>query len=164
MADPAHAMHQEALDAVTLLIQQGHKLHVVPQNFYEFWVVATRPASVNGLGKTAAEAHLDLTNLKGLFLWVDESPLVDGIWEGLVTGTPILGKNAHDVLPPLTPESQMMSSRGTKITVPNSLPGILVLQSNERTRKDGSVNSNCHLLLPLTVLAGVRRARYFGRA
>jgi predicted nucleic acid-binding protein len=86
MADPAHAMHQEALDAVTLLIQQGHKLHVVPQNFYEFWVVATRPANVNGLGKTAAEALLDLTNLKGLFLWLDDSPLVYGVWEGLVIG------------------------------------------------------------------------------
>jgi predicted nucleic acid-binding protein len=96
MADPAHAMHQEALDAVKLLIQQGHKLHVVPQNFYEFWVVATRPANVNGLGKTAAEALLDLTNLKGLFLWLDDLPLVYGVWEELVTKTPILGKNAHD--------------------------------------------------------------------
>jgi predicted nucleic acid-binding protein len=96
MANPAHAMHQEALDAVTLLIQQGHKLHVVPQNFYEFRVVATRPASVNGLGKTAAEALSDLTSLKGLFLWLDDSPLVYGVWEGLVTKTPILGKNAHD--------------------------------------------------------------------
>ena len=63
MADRVHAMHQEALDAVTLLIQQGHKLHVVPQNFYEFWAVATRPVSVNGLGKTAAQALSDLTNL-----------------------------------------------------------------------------------------------------
>jgi predicted nucleic acid-binding protein len=96
IADPAHAMHQEALDAVKLLIQQGHGLHVVPQSFYEFWVVATRPASVNGLGKTPADALLDLTNLKGLFLWLDDSPLVYGVWEGLVTGTPILGKNAHD--------------------------------------------------------------------
>ncbi len=96
MADPAHAMHQEARDAVSLLIRQGHKLHVVPQNFYEFWVVATRPVSVNGLGKTAAEAVLDLSTLKGLFLWLDDSPRVYGVWEGLVTGTPILGKNAHD--------------------------------------------------------------------
>jgi predicted nucleic acid-binding protein len=96
MADPAHNMHQEALDAVRLLTQQGHKVHVVPQDFYEFWVVATRPVNVNGLGKTAAEAVLDLTNLKGLFLWLDDSPLVYGVWERLVTGTAILGKNAHD--------------------------------------------------------------------
>jgi predicted nucleic acid-binding protein len=62
MADPAHPLHQEAIDAVKLLIQQGHRLHVVAQDFYEFWVVATRPANVNGLGKTAAEALLDLTS------------------------------------------------------------------------------------------------------
>ena len=43
IADPAHAMHQEALDAVKLLIQQGHKLHVVPQNVYEFWVDVLTP-------------------------------------------------------------------------------------------------------------------------
>ena len=35
-------------------------------------------------------------NLKGLFLWLDDTPLVYSVWEGLVTGTPILGKNAHD--------------------------------------------------------------------
>ncbi len=29
LADPAHAVHQEALDAVTLLIRQAHTLHVV---------------------------------------------------------------------------------------------------------------------------------------
>ena len=96
MAEPVHAMHREALDAVRHLTKQGHLLHIVPQNLYEFWVVATRPASVNGLGKTAAEALLDLTNLKGLFLWLDESPLIYGVWEGLVTGTPVVGKNAHD--------------------------------------------------------------------
>ena len=96
MADPAHAMHQEALDAVKLLIEQGHKLHVVPQNFYEFWVVATRPVNVNGLGKTAAEAATELANLKALFVLLDETPAIYGVWEQLVTGTPVVGKNGHD--------------------------------------------------------------------
>ena len=41
--DTGHAMHQEALDAVKLLVLQGHKLHIVPQNFYEIWVVCIRP-------------------------------------------------------------------------------------------------------------------------
>ncbi|MGO9465763.1 MAG: type II toxin-antitoxin system VapC family toxin [Isosphaeraceae bacterium] len=69
LADPGHAMHQEALDAVKLLARQGHRLHVIPQNFYEFWVVCTRPKNVNGLGKTAPEAVAELSNLKALFLW-----------------------------------------------------------------------------------------------
>ena len=89
-------MHQEALDAVRLLIQQGHKLHVVPQNFYEFWVVATRPANVNGLGKTAAEALADLVCFEGLFHWLDETTPLYSVWKNLVASTPVLGKNAHD--------------------------------------------------------------------
>jgi hypothetical protein len=56
LAEPGHAMHQPALNAVKRLIHQGHKLHIVPQNLYEFWVVCTRPLNVNGLGKTALEA------------------------------------------------------------------------------------------------------------
>ena len=96
IADPAHAMHQDALDAVKLLIQQGHKLHVVPQNFYEFWVVATRPVNVNGLGRTAAEAATELANLKALFVLLDETPAIYGVWERLVISTPVVGKNGHD--------------------------------------------------------------------
>src|SRR5437763_94333 len=89
-------MHQTALDAVKLLARQGQKLHIVPQNLYEFWVVCTRPTEVNGLGKTAAEAAVELTNLKVLFLWLDETPLIFGVWQQLVASTPVLGKNGHD--------------------------------------------------------------------
>ena len=42
-AQPTHPMCQPATDALTLLRQQGDELCLVPQNFYEFWVVATRP-------------------------------------------------------------------------------------------------------------------------
>lgn len=96
LAEPGHAMHRPALDAVKLLVSRGHKLHIVPQNLYEFWVVSTRPTSVNGLGKTAAEAAAELTSLKALFLWLDETPAMYGVWERLVASTPVLGKNAHD--------------------------------------------------------------------
>ena len=96
LAEPGHAMHQPALDAVKLLVRQGHKLHIVPQNLYEFWVVCTRPTSVNGLGKTAADAIVELANLKALFLWLDETQAVYGAWEHLVASTPVVGRNAHD--------------------------------------------------------------------
>ena len=96
LVDNGHAMHQEALDAVKLLALQGHKLHVVPQNFYEIWVVCTRPKNVNGLGKTAAEAMNELINLRALFHWLDDIPLVYGVWEHLVSSIPIIGKNGHD--------------------------------------------------------------------
>jgi hypothetical protein len=50
LAEPGHAMHQPTLDAVKSLGRQGHKLRIVAQNLYEFWVVGTRPTTVNGLG------------------------------------------------------------------------------------------------------------------
>jgi predicted nucleic acid-binding protein len=96
LAEPGHVMHQPALDAVQLLGRQGHDLHIVPQNLYEFWVVCTRPTSVNGLGKTAAETLVELINLKALFLWLDETSTMYGVWEQLVASTPVLGKNAYD--------------------------------------------------------------------
>ena len=73
LVEPTHAMHQQARDAVALLVRQAHILCVVSQNSYEFWVVATRPVNVNGLGKTAAEDLADLTYFEGLFHWLDET-------------------------------------------------------------------------------------------
>jgi hypothetical protein len=89
-------VHQPALDAVKRLVSGGHKLHVVPQNLDEFWVVCTRPTAVNGLGKTAAEAATELANVKALFQLLDETPAIYGVWEGLVISTPVVGKNGHD--------------------------------------------------------------------
>jgi predicted nucleic acid-binding protein len=96
LAEPGHVLHRQALDAVKRLVSEGHKLHAVPQNFYEFWVVCTRPTSVNGLGKTAAEASFDIASLKALFHWLDETADIYGVWEQLVASTPVLGKSAHD--------------------------------------------------------------------
>ena len=96
LAEPGHAMHQPAFDAVKRLAHQGHRLHIVPQNLYEFWVVCTRPTNVNGLGKTAHEAAAELASIKTLFLFADDTPALFSAWEQLVTSIPILGKNAHD--------------------------------------------------------------------
>lgn len=52
LAQPDHPMHQDALNAVTTLHQNEDILFIIPQNLIEFWAVATRPLSVNGLGMT----------------------------------------------------------------------------------------------------------------
>lgn len=96
LAEPGHVMHQPALDAVKRLSQEGHRLHVVPQNLYEFWVVCTRPVSVNGLGKTAPEAVAELSGIKSLFLFAEDTPAVFTTWEQIVTSIPVIGKNGHD--------------------------------------------------------------------
>lgn len=59
-------------------------------------MVCTRPTTVNGLGKTAAEAMAELVSLKTLFSRLDEPRSIYDVWEQLVTRTPVVGKNAHD--------------------------------------------------------------------
>ena len=95
-AQPAHPMCQPATDALTLLRRQGEELCLVPQNFYELWVVATRPIAVNGLGMTVAQARAEFVALKQLFTVLDEKPAVFARWEQLVAQYQVMGKNAHD--------------------------------------------------------------------
>ena len=64
LAQHTHPMHATARDAVAALRQGGDTLFIVPQNLYEFWVVATRPIAANGLGLTAAEADAELAASK----------------------------------------------------------------------------------------------------
>ncbi|MGK7923008.1 MAG: hypothetical protein AB4080_23715 [Trichodesmium sp.] len=45
-----HPQHSNALKATLLLKKKQEKLCIFPQNLMEFWVVATRPIEVNGLG------------------------------------------------------------------------------------------------------------------
>ncbi|MDJ1185628.1 hypothetical protein PMH09_20810 [Roseofilum sp. BLCC_M143] len=42
--------HDLATAAVGLLLKQGHECFLTAQVLIEFWVVATRPVTVNGLG------------------------------------------------------------------------------------------------------------------
>jgi predicted nucleic acid-binding protein len=96
LVEPGHARHREALDATRTLGLQGHTLCIVPQNLYEFWVVATRPTSGNGLGKTAAETATELAGLKSLFTLLDDTPALYPEWERLVATHAVIGKTAHD--------------------------------------------------------------------
>ena len=95
-AQPAHSMHRPAVDAVDVLRRRGEALHLVPQDFYEFWVVATRPISQNGLGWTSAQAQAEVAQLKKLFIVLDDTPAIFPEWERLVSHYCITGKHAHD--------------------------------------------------------------------
>ena len=96
LVEPGHQMFEQTTKAIDLLIDQGSTLHIVPQNLYEFWVVCTRPANVNGLGKTMSEAEAELSRVKFLFSLIHDTPDVLTTWEQLVTSIPVVGKKAHD--------------------------------------------------------------------
>lgn len=95
-AQPGHSMYQAAVDATDALRRQGEQLCLVPQNFYEFWAIATRPVADNGLGMTPAQAQAQVAQLKQLFTVLPDTPAVFPEWERLVTHYQVRGKNAHD--------------------------------------------------------------------
>jgi predicted nucleic acid-binding protein len=95
-AQPHHPMHQPAVDAVAMLRQAEEDLCLVPQNLYEFWVVATRPAGENGLGLPIARAQSDLAQLKALYRILNDTPDILPEWERLILQHEVIGKNGHD--------------------------------------------------------------------
>lgn len=61
LAQNTSPFHSDARNAYSTLRTQGELLTIVPQNLVEFWAVATRPSSVNGLGLLIAVAAQELS-------------------------------------------------------------------------------------------------------
>jgi predicted nucleic acid-binding protein len=89
-------MYDVALDAVAAIRSRGEELCVVPQNLIEFWAVATRPLSANGLEMKTAEAQAELARIKSLFRLLPDTPALFPEWERLVVQHSVSGKNTHD--------------------------------------------------------------------
>jgi predicted nucleic acid-binding protein len=96
LAQLTHPMHGTARAAVSALQQGGATLHTVPQNFYEFWVVATRPMAVNGLGLSVPQVLAEVARLTALFSFLPSTPAVYPEWLRLVGTLNVAGRTAHD--------------------------------------------------------------------
>ncbi|MDJ0579835.1 PIN domain-containing protein [Crocosphaera sp.] len=89
-------MNSDPVNAVQTLKKRSEKLCIVPQNLVEFWVVATRPIKVNGLGLSFEEAIIEIEDIKQIFdLYQDTSGLYTE-WERLIKKYQVIGKQAHD--------------------------------------------------------------------
>lgn len=62
----------------------------------EFWVVATRPQAVNGLGLSVAEADAERQRLEALFPLLPDTPALYLQWVDLVNKFGVSGKPSHD--------------------------------------------------------------------
>jgi predicted nucleic acid-binding protein len=91
-----HPEYEVIARAIGLLPAQGRRLHVVPQNLVELWVVATRPVEQNGLGLTPAQAAAELDRIKGMFVLLPETAAIYPAWEALVVKHAVSGKPSHD--------------------------------------------------------------------
>lgn len=96
VVQPSHSQHAASLAALSQLRLANETLCIVPQVLYEYWVVATRPHNVNGLGMTTAEAERDVVKLVERFRLLRDERGVFDRWQQLVTRYEVLGKNAHD--------------------------------------------------------------------
>jgi predicted nucleic acid-binding protein len=95
LTQPLHPNAHAARQALRSLRANNETLHITQQNLVEFWAVATRPISANGLGLTVEQAAAELEALKRLFVLLPELPLQEA-WEHLVLNHGVAGKNTHD--------------------------------------------------------------------
>lgn len=93
---PSHSMYAQAINAVSELKIRGNDLCISPQNLIEFWAVATRPESDNGLDMSISEAEIELSRIKSLFRLLEDNALVYREWERIVVRYRVAGKSTHD--------------------------------------------------------------------
>ena len=85
-----------AINAVAHLLTQNHDCVVAPQILVEFWVVATRPVDVNGLGWSIDQCQQEVEQFLDQFPLIEEQPESFRIWLKLVQRYQIAGKRVHD--------------------------------------------------------------------
>ena len=96
MADPDSEQHAVATQALAHLLGQGDEIHLAPQNFIEFWAVATRPVEANGFGWTSERTAKEVADLQARFAMLPDSPEVFTRWLDLVKRLPVRGKRVDD--------------------------------------------------------------------
>jgi predicted nucleic acid-binding protein len=89
--------HQTALESIKYLIQQNDSCFITSQVLIEFWVVATRPISVNGLAWTVQFTVKILEKLLTQFEILEDSPDVFQNWLNLIEKYQVTGKRSHDI-------------------------------------------------------------------
>jgi hypothetical protein len=76
---------------------QSDECFLATQVIIEFWVVATRPTEVNGLGWSVEQTRSMIDQLLARFPVLAESRQIFTNWLNLVTTNTVMGKRTHDV-------------------------------------------------------------------
>ena len=87
----AYDCHQ----SISSLRIRGEDICIVPQNLTEFWAVATRPQSANGLAMTTAQTEVELARLKSFFRFLKDNAMIHDEWRSLLRNE-VSGKNTYD--------------------------------------------------------------------
>lgn len=96
-SDPNSSSYPLIMNVVDVIIRQGGECLITSQVLIEFWVVATRPNDVNGLGWTTQKTQHEINQILSQFSLLEESPDIFPFWFQLVTTYNIKGKRTHDI-------------------------------------------------------------------
>jgi predicted nucleic acid-binding protein len=96
LADARSPEHGMAAAAVEHLLASNNDLYISAQVLVEFWSVATRPESANGLGWSTAISAEALRGMRDQFPLLNETPEVLDRWFELVERCQVAGKRSHD--------------------------------------------------------------------
>ena len=96
LADPDSDQHAVVTQALARLLGRDDEVYLTPQNFIEFWAVATRRIEGNGFGWASERAAKEVAELQERFPVLPDSPEVFVRWLDLVQRFPVHGKRVHD--------------------------------------------------------------------
>ncbi|MBE9115421.1 PIN domain-containing protein [Lusitaniella coriacea LEGE 07157] len=96
LSNPADRQHRLVVQAVATLLARADECYLTAQILIEFWVVATRPIDVNGLGWSIEQARHVIDRLRDRFPVAEETQQSFPIWLNIVTENKIRGKRTHD--------------------------------------------------------------------
>lgn len=87
---------QNLTEAIAMSLIVRDRVFITSQNIVEFWVVATRPTQVNGLGWSVEQTRTEIEQILSQFPQLEETPQIFPHWLNLVTSYQIQGKRVHD--------------------------------------------------------------------
>ncbi len=93
ITDPQHPQVHDALER---LVQGGWELCIGVQNMVEFWVVATRPTNVNGLGLSPSQAEQEIAAIRMAYTLLRDPADAMERWLDLCVRYTVSGRPAHD--------------------------------------------------------------------
>jgi predicted nucleic acid-binding protein len=96
LANSGAPEHHITTNAITRMLAAGDRLVLAPQVLFEFWTVATRDVSANGLGWTVSQTRAGIESFRAKFTVLAEPPEVVDLCLDLVTTYGIRGKRIHD--------------------------------------------------------------------
>src|SRR5260221_14534949 len=93
---PDHPRNVVAIESVARLLETGESVYVTLQNISEFWNVATRPITSNGLGFTIELVLNEINKIERYLAALPDSPAVYGEGKRIAVQHSVLGTKGDD--------------------------------------------------------------------